>query len=63
VEGVADTPSVVLLRTAQSPRAVTLADQTPDKVNFSATEHLLWVRFQNQAKPRTLSIKFEGEPR
>jgi hypothetical protein len=62
VEGVADTPAVVLLRTAQAPGAVTLADQTLEKVVFSATEHLLWVRFANQAKPRTLSLSFGAAP-
>jgi hypothetical protein len=58
VEGVANTPGVLLLRTAKAPRYITLDDQPVEASHFSERDGLLWVRFANESRPRTLTIKF-----
>jgi hypothetical protein len=58
VEGVADTPAVLLLRTRTAPRRVTLAEQELKNCVYSAEDRLLWIRFTNQAQPRELNITF-----
>ena len=58
VEGVAQTPAVMLLRVAQPPRSVTLDDQPVEHFDFSKKDGLLWIRFGNEAKPRTLTLHF-----
>jgi hypothetical protein len=58
VEGVADTPAVMLWRTKKAPSAVTLDGQPVNAVEFSAAKHLLWLRFANEAQPRTLTLHF-----
>ena len=58
VEGVADTPAVLLLRAPNAPCAVTLAGQPLQDFVYSPEHRLLWVRFTNQASPRLLAIKF-----
>jgi hypothetical protein len=58
VEGVADTRGVVLVRSAASPRSITLENDSVKDFDYSAKDHLLWVRFANQARPRTLTIQF-----
>lgn len=62
VEGVASTPAVVLLRLPIEPdrqRAVTLASQPVPDVQQDTRLGLLWVRFQNQARPRELRVTTE----
>jgi hypothetical protein len=58
VEGVANTPAVVLLRAPQAPRSVTLAGQPLASFEYAAEGQLLWIRFANEAKPRELAIEF-----
>jgi hypothetical protein len=58
VEGVGNTPAVVLLHSPKPPRSVTLDGQLIDKTEYAAAEKLLWVRFQNQARPRELRLAF-----
>lgn len=58
VEGVVNTPAVVLLRAPAAPRSVTLAGQPLESVHYSAEERLLWVRFTNEARPRELALEF-----
>ncbi|HUA39556.1 MAG TPA: hypothetical protein VMA35_14280 [Candidatus Sulfopaludibacter sp.] len=58
VEGVGETPAIVLLESPQRPRAVTLGGENLSTYDYSAPEHLLWIRFQNQAQPRELSVQF-----
>src|SRR5262249_17246656 len=59
VEGVADTPSVLLLRVPKgaSP-SVTLAGEKLDTFEYSAREQLLWIRFGHESSPRELVVKF-----
>ena len=59
VEGVADTPGVVLVRAPQSRSAsVTLAGDKLDTFEYSAQEQLLWVRFRHESTPRELVVRF-----
>ena len=56
VEGAAETPAVLLLRCASAPLSVTLAGQPVADVKFSEPDHLLWLRFTNEARPRQLVV-------
>jgi hypothetical protein len=58
VEGAAQTPAIMLLHCAAAPRSVTLDGQPVADVKFSAPDHLLWLRFPNEARPRQLAIRF-----
>jgi hypothetical protein len=58
VEGVVDTPAVVLLRVPQAPRSITLAGQSLESSHYSTEDGLLWIRFTNEATPRELAIEF-----
>jgi hypothetical protein len=58
VEGIANTHAVVLLRADKKASRVTLAGQEISTVEFSDADKLLWIKFQNEAKPRELSIAF-----
>ena len=58
VEGVAQTPAVMLLRTTKPPTSITLDGQPIDQFAFSMTDGLLWIRFTNEARARTLVLRF-----
>jgi hypothetical protein len=58
VEGVVNTPAVLLLRVPAAPRSVTLAGQTLASFKYAGDSGLLWIRFTNEASPRELAIKF-----
>ena len=58
VEGVVNTPAVVLLHMPKAPRAVVLASQPLQSFHYSAEDRLLWIRFTNEAAPRELAIEF-----
>jgi hypothetical protein len=58
VEGVGNTPAVVLLRAPRSPKSVTLTGEPALKFVYSSAERLLWVRFPNTAQPRELNVQF-----
>ena len=58
VESVAGTPAVMLFRTAQPPRSITLDGLPVTDFNFSKPDGLLWVRFENTASPRNLTLNF-----
>ncbi|GAA5481003.1 hypothetical protein [Haloferula sargassicola] len=55
VEGVGDTPAVVLFRTPEAPKSAKL-DGEP--VDFETHGELTWVRFENEARPRKLELGF-----
>ncbi|HEU5069526.1 MAG TPA: hypothetical protein VFV96_03825 [Verrucomicrobiae bacterium] len=56
VEGVGDTPAVVLLAAKHPPGAVTLAGQRVEAVEYSKADGLVWLHFTNAASPRVLSV-------
>ena len=58
VEGVANTPAVMLFRTSKAPKSALLDGQPVDKLDFSKPDKLLWIHFVNQAQPRKLSLQF-----
>ena len=58
VEGVGDTPAVMLLQASRPPRSVTLDNDDVKDFNYSAVDKLLWIRFPNDTHPRTLSVQF-----
>ncbi len=58
VEGVGNTPAIMLLEVARAPRSVTLEGKDLSAFEYSAKEHLLWIHFENTAGPRELSVNF-----
>ncbi len=58
VEGVGDTPAIVLISSAKPPRSIQLDQQTVESFTYDAAERLLYVRFPNEARPRNLVIGF-----
>jgi hypothetical protein len=58
VEGVGETPAVLLLESVRAPRAVALAGKNLTDFSYSAKEKLLWIRFQNEASPRELVVQY-----
>ena len=59
VEGVADTPAVVLLYVpAGQPKQVMLEGSALTPARYSEQDHLLWLRFNNQSMPRRLTLTF-----
>jgi hypothetical protein len=58
VEGVANTPAVVLLHSPKAPSSVALAGQPLQAFEYSPRERLLWIRFTNEARPRELVVNY-----
>jgi hypothetical protein len=58
VEGVADTPAIVLIHAPKPPQTATLAGQPLKDYEYSPADQLLWIRFSNQSKPRELRLTF-----
>ena len=58
VEGVGETPAVLLLKSSSSPRSITLDNKPVSDFDYSSKDGLLWIRFANESQPRTLSIQF-----
>ncbi len=58
VEGVAATPAIMLLESKKAPSSVTLEGQNLTTFDYSAADHLLWIHFENQARPRDLKVVF-----
>ncbi len=58
VEGIGETPALLLIATAKPPRSVQLEQQPLTTFTYEAAEGLLYVRFPNEARPRELIVKF-----
>jgi hypothetical protein len=58
VEGVGDTPAIVMISSTKPPRSVQLDQQALDSFTFNQAEGLLYVRFMNEPRPRHLAIEF-----
>jgi hypothetical protein len=58
VEGIANTPALVLLRARKPPAAVELDGAPLPNVRHDPQERLLWVPFTNTAAPRNLTLRW-----
>jgi hypothetical protein len=58
VEGVGNTKAVVLIAMHRAPKSVRLDQISLDGYEFDANEHLLRIRFSNEARPRELMVQF-----
>jgi hypothetical protein len=58
VEGIGRTPAILLLRSPKTPRRVILAGEPAKEFEYSENEKLLWLRFENDAASRELSVEF-----
>ena len=57
VEGIADTPGVLLLRLPRVAKSATV-DGGPLEIKTDEEQKLTWVRFNNTARPRHIEVKF-----
>jgi hypothetical protein len=58
VEGVGDTPAILVISATQPPRSVQLDGRPLSTYNFDQAEGLLYLRFPNEARPRNLVVTF-----
>ena len=58
VEGVAQTPGLLLLHSPKPPRVITLEGQPITDFEYGTAHRLLWIRFPNEARPRELTVRF-----
>ncbi len=58
VEGVGQTPAIMLLESVKAPVAVTLDGNNLTTIEYSARERLLWIHFENDATPRELAVQY-----
>ena len=58
VEGVAETPGIILLESPKPPQAVTLDGKNLTSFEYSAKERLLWIHFENSVAPRKLAVHY-----
>jgi hypothetical protein len=58
VEGVGETPAIILLESSKAPQAVTLGGKNLTTFEYSAKERLLWIHFENDIVPRELTVQY-----
>ena len=58
VEGIEQTPAIMLLESPKPPQSVTLAGEKLTTFEYSAAQQLLWIRFENTSSPRELAVEF-----
>jgi hypothetical protein len=58
VEGIANTPGIVLLRADKAPKNITLGGEPLKSFEFSGADGLLWIKFPNAARARELRVNF-----
>jgi hypothetical protein len=58
VEGVGDTPGIVLISTRRNPKSVALDGKQMESFEFSQASRLLRIKFENESRPRELEIRF-----
>jgi len=56
IEGVANTPGVLLVHMPRRPSSVQIDDVVITTWEHSTEQQLLWVRFQNESRPRQLQV-------
>jgi hypothetical protein len=58
VEGVGDTPAILLIGSSKPPRSVLLDQKSIDTFTHDSAEGLLTIRFMNEARARELVVEF-----
>lgn len=58
VEGVGQTPAIMLLASLKAPLAVTLDGKNLTTFEYSAKDQLLWIHFENTVIPRELVVNY-----
>jgi hypothetical protein len=58
IEGVDKTQAIMLLESARPPRNLTLDGDKLTTFQYSPSEHLLWIHFENSATPRELTVEY-----
>lgn len=58
IEGIADTPSVLLLKVAKRPASVTLDGAQITDQRYDEENRLLWLRFPNRAQPQKVEVRY-----
>jgi len=58
VEGVGDTPAIMLLESAHAPAGVRLDGKPLTTFEYSAREQLLWIHFQNDVVAREVAVQY-----
>ncbi|HXC97906.1 MAG TPA: hypothetical protein VN048_01105 [Verrucomicrobiae bacterium] len=58
VEGVGETPAIMLLESTEAPRTVTLDGKALTTFEYSEKERLLWIHFENDTSPRELAVQY-----
>ena len=58
VEGVGETPAIMLLNSAKAPLAVTLDGKNVTTFEYSAKEELLWIHLKNDSVSHDLAVQW-----
>jgi hypothetical protein len=58
VEGIGETPAILLISSTKPPRSIALDHQRIDSYAYDAIQGLLRIRFPNEARPRNLVVEF-----
>ena len=58
VEGIGNTPAIMLLGLNKPPRGVTLDGKNLTTFEYSARDRLLWIHFENDVVPRLLAVQY-----
>jgi hypothetical protein len=58
LEGIANTPAIALLQVKAKPLSATLEDRPLDLSRYDPAAGLLWLSFTNEARLRSLVVKF-----
>jgi len=58
IEGISDTPCILLLRAPAKPKAATLNGQPIADQSYDEANHLLWLRFPNQSTPQKIKVDY-----
>jgi hypothetical protein len=58
VEGIIDTPAIMLLRSDKVPKGANFTTGDEVKLEYSAEQKLVWLRFKNTARARELTLEY-----
>ncbi len=58
VEGIGDTPGVILLRVPSEPKSVTIDGKSVFDRRYDVARRLLWLRFPNRSEPQAVEVRF-----